>query len=282
MKEFLELRVREDRASLLFDESEGKKLGGVRRVVLPKTDPRITRIGDLQRELKAKDGRPFFFGWQLRHKYSRAEIERAEVLYLRIPSVFEPSGEECGTQYDDTCACPVCGSGAVQLTPLRLDTRRIPKSKDISETIGGEIVVSEQFYELSRMYKLSGLHFREVESGHGRKPPKNKWFQLNAVGVQAHIHRRTSVGINPFNLDASGEFRCSKGDLLGLNLLSEVFLTREPTPSEDVFCTAEFIGVRRGLLRPQRLLLVTPRAMRIMLDAGVKGCAFDVAHYLEG
>ena len=105
MREYLELRVSEKHASKVFAPNEGKRLSDiVRAVVISTTDPRLPAIKRLQDEGIAKQDR-FFFGWILTRKYSKSELQSAELFQLDITAVFEPAGEECGTVYDDSKAC---------------------------------------------------------------------------------------------------------------------------------------------------------------------------------
>jgi hypothetical protein len=157
MREIAEFRVDEEFAHLLFGDDEGKRMGSsVRRVELETSDPRYKRMGELQKSLRQTKGKPFFYGWSLTYGYSRAEIEAAALLHLKIVSAFEPAGEECGTKYNEAGACPKCGAAAPQITPLYLPEKRIPKSKDISRTIAGEIVVSRRIKELSLSRRAIG------------------------------------------------------------------------------------------------------------------------------
>jgi len=58
------------------------------------------------------------------------ELGATELFLLRAKRRMEPAGEECGTQYNEASACPVCGGGADQITPLFMNGRRIPNSLD--------------------------------------------------------------------------------------------------------------------------------------------------------
>lgn len=49
--------------------------------------------------------------------------------------------------------------------------------------------------------------------------------------------------------------------------------------SADAMQTKEMVGVRRGLLRPRPLLLLSPRAWRALEDAKLRG--FVVVAYLS-
>jgi len=83
-------------------------------------------------------GRAFFTYWQLHRRYSKAELESAELLRLVLNAHFEPTGSMCGTEYDESGECRYCGTGGRQVSNLILDTRRIPKGKDIARSIAGE------------------------------------------------------------------------------------------------------------------------------------------------
>ncbi|MGH8306604.1 MAG: hypothetical protein ACRETG_13440, partial [Steroidobacteraceae bacterium] len=138
----------EDYASRLFADDEGVKLGAwghhpptVRKIVMSTSDPRYARVGEMQRQLRAEAGTPFFYGWQIRRYYSAEEIRAARCFRLRISATFEPEGESCGTIYDEAGACPECGSGAPQTNDLRLDLRKVPRRKDIARSIADEWIV---------------------------------------------------------------------------------------------------------------------------------------------
>src|ERR1700722_6998147 len=129
MKEIVELRFYEKYAPLLFRDDEGKRLGDiVRKILIDTTDPRYKEIGRLQREL----GGSIFAGWRIHRRYTKAELAAAQCFLFVGGGTFEPSGEECGTEYNESAACPKCGAGAVQVSDLRLDLRKVPKNKDMA------------------------------------------------------------------------------------------------------------------------------------------------------
>ena len=70
--------------------------------------------------------------------------------------------------------------------------------------------------------------------------------------------------------------RCPKGHLLGLNLLSEVFVDPSSTGNVDLFVSDKFIGVRRGLLRPRRILMVSQRVRKLVETERFRGWQFEV------
>lgn len=277
MRELVEFRVIEEFASRLFAPHEGKRLGtSVRKVEIGTDDPRFQRVGELQREIKRATGRSFFLGWNVRRHYTPAELDAAASFRLKIIAVFEPAGEERGTKYDESFACPSCGSGGKQIGSLVLDLKRIPRGKDIAKTIAGEVVVSRRLAELFTQQGVSGVTFGPIRMNAASSAESKDWFQLLVVANDVDVIDPTRVGINPFDEDQSGEYRCPRGDLIGLNLLSEV--TVKTRPACDFAVSRQFIGGRRGLLRPEPVVIVSPKVWKLFELEGVKGAGFEVAH----
>jgi hypothetical protein len=328
----------------LFPPNEGKDLGSVRVIQISPDDPRFPRIGELQRTVHEEtNNRTFFFaGWDIRYRYTKEELNNAEAFKLWPIHTFEPPGELCGTIYDNSTACPECGAGAAQVSDLRLDLRKAPKSKDIARTIASEIIVSQRFAALLSDGDFKGFELRpvrhksryeddpvdlhEVPSGreilqqakaagaphptgrfwvwlnrsenrdlyeqawkeyvalkHQERRSKGEaapvWYQL-IVLMSVEIVAPTRVGINPFDEDAMGECRCSRGDTIGLNLLSELWISKRDFANckSDIACTKQHIGVRRGLLRPAPLLVISPTLWRALEKSEIKGFRVEVAH----
>ena len=345
MLEVYEFRIPEKYADWLFGPDEGKRLSStVRKILLRGDDPRIGRVGELDREIsmQAKDPpRYFFAGWNIRRRYVTDELAVAACFNLAISSTFEPAGEECGTKYDESTACPKCGAGATQVSDLRLDLRKVPKGKEIATTIANEIIVSQHLAERMTDAGLTGfelhpvrhkaryeddpLDLRQVPTGReivqkaevaGAPHPTGKfwvwlnraenramleqaraenvamkgerarrvnkplpvWYQLVVTSNTADIVPPTRVGINPFDDDPKGECRCPLGDLIGLNLLSEVSISAASCSESDIICSRQFIGVRRGLLRPRRVMLISPKFWKVLESESIKGVVIEVVH----
>jgi hypothetical protein len=339
MQETIEFRIPERNAVKHLPDEVGERLSDtIRKVVVSTDDPLFDEIGRLQREFREK-GDFFFLGREYRRRYSRQEIERAELFYVWPKRVFEPAGEECGTQYDASAACPECGAGGTQTSDLRLDLRKVPRSADFAETIAGEQIVSQRCAEclhdaglrgfvLSRVrhkarYEDDPIDFREVPTGREilrqaeaagvphhtwsfmvwlnreenralcdkavqeyaemrRQQSRRRgtslpvWYQLTVTSPPIEICPPTRAGDDPFDEDSYG--RCAHGHVIGLRLLSEVTVSRGSLPDADVMTTKQMVGVRRGLLRPRPLLLLSPKAWRAIEEAQLKGIAFEVAY----
>lgn len=162
MKETVEFRIPEEHASRFLEPHVGKRLGGSVRVLeLATDDPRYERVGELDRQLR-KEGRCFFLGWYINRRYSRKELESAELFNFYITTVFEPAGEQCETVYDYSTACPLCGAGRTQVSDLILDLRKVPKNKDLACTIADEWIVSQRLAEILLDAGMTGFELRPV------------------------------------------------------------------------------------------------------------------------
>lgn len=278
MREIAEFRIDEQFAPMLFGADEGKRMGSsVRRIELEVTDNRYKQVGRLQSELRATQGKPFFYGWDLRRQYAKSELVMADLFSLRLPATFEPAGEERGTKYDESSSCSHCGSGAKQVGPLLLDVRRIPKGKDFAKTIAGEVIVSRRVLELFKQHGITGVAMNPVRMSAASSAESKDWFQLSALSASAEIIVPTRVGNNPFDDDPKDEGRCPLGDLLGLNLLSEVTIRASTRGNNDFVSSRQFIGVRRGLLRPERVLFISPKVWKLIESEKLKGVEVEIA-----
>lgn len=276
MREEIDFRIPEKNARGRIPADVGVRLGdSVRRVVVSTQDPLFAQIRNLDREFRAR-GEVFFTGWIPHRYYSQPELERGELFRVWPRRDFQPAGEECGTEYDESRACQECGAGAVQKTPLFLDSRRTPRRLDFARTIAGELVVSASVREVFLAQGLTGAEFEPVRKSDMRGQPSSEHFQLSVVGPMVELAPGTRAGSNIF--DESSYGHCPRGHIAGLNLLSECQVERRSLVAADVMVTTQMFGVRRGLLRPRPMLLLTPRARRAIEEAGLTGLVVEVAH----
>jgi hypothetical protein len=337
MLEAIEFRVPESHAEKHLPDDAGKRLGMVRKLELRPDDPLFAQIGRTDREFRSR-GRAFFTAWIAHRKYSARELAEAQVVKVSAKQIFEPAGEQCGTEYDESTACPECGAGAAQVSELRLDLRKVPRRTDFAETIAGERILSQRFAEclidaglqgftLQRVshkarYEDDPVDLRRVPTGReilrnaelagAPHPTWSFWVWVNRAENRAMLeramtehttqervksrHRGVSVpvsyqllvsspaveispltraGADPFDDDNSG--RCPRGHVVGLNLLSEVTVTRASLSDVDVMETKQMVGVRRGFLRPRPILLLSSRAWGAIEAAKIKGVGVEVA-----
>lgn len=276
MQEIIEIRVPESLAGRFLPAEAGatSACGIVRKLTLKMNDPLVRQIKRIDLKLRA-EGRAFYTAWVISRRYTKREVAKAELFHVWPKRVFEPAGEECGTTYNDAKACPECGAGAPQTSSLFLDGRRIPRKVDFAQTIAGEIIVSDRVIEVFRGLRLTGAEFDAVRLVNRGGMPSEHHFQLQVVGQPIELDPATRAGEDPFDEDGYG--RCPCGDVVGLNLLSEVVVKGGAVSDADVMVTRQMVGVRRGLLRPRPMLLLSPRAWRGIEDANLKGLVVEIA-----
>jgi hypothetical protein len=108
--------------------------------------------------------------------------------------------------------------------------------------------------------------------------PAPVWYQPIPESAIAVVPP-TRAGIDPFDDDEKGEYRCPNGDTLGLNLLSELHVSKDQYEAAqgDLFETVQYFGVRRGLLRPERRLLISQAFFKVLIDSQAKGYRVEIA-----
>lgn len=220
----------------------------------------------------------FTIGWYLR-KYTKDELQNAEVLRLTITSHFEPSGEECGTVYETMCNH--CNWGR-QVSDLILDLRRIPQHKDISETVAWvEWVVSSKFVQTFAENRLTGAEFLPVFDLRNPTKQAKEWYQLRVTGRAGKVAEPTKVGRDPFS-PSQVSWRCPLGHSVAAEFLSEIYLRRNEWDGSDIAITSALFGQGRNLLRPTPLIVISQRMYHALRDAGLKGYTCEVAHRIAG
>ncbi len=272
MKEICELRINNTFIDLLPKTIIGNDIGPVTKIKIEKGTSEYQSIKDIAEKIKSKNSESFFYGWGIYRKYSKSELANALLFTLNISNVFEPSGEESGTLYDETAACEICGANRKQTNPLILKKGTIPK-KDIAQTIGGEIVVSEKFVNVVRQRNLKGLQYSPTNI--------EEYYQLTSKTV-IELSQSTIAGINLFDLSTScqGEiYKCPYGHTIGLNRVSEAYVTDSPLIKEfDIFASRQKIGVKRGLLRPEPIYFCSPAFRQMVEDEKLSGFKFEIAN----
>jgi hypothetical protein len=344
MREIFEFRINEKFAPRLSNPKVGKLIGNhMRQVMISAEDPLVAEIGRVNFELYASERRHLFTFWQVKRRYSSTEIESAELFRMFIGAVFEPAGEECGTHYNESRACEICGAGAEQISDLFLDLRKPPRGQDIARTIANEWIVSRRLVNIFEAAEIRGLELHPVRHrGEFRSGPINlratpsgrqlleraqregvslqdndsylwfcrqqnkmlldaaereyvarrtvqengplrriwpEWRQLSVVSPHLPVVPPTLTGVDPFDHDPEGRYRCPRGDNIGHTYLSEIHVQRSAWDGSDIMLTQEMTGQRRGLLRPTSEILVTPRLRKTLLEQRIKSVDFEVAHF---
>lgn len=276
MKEIIEFRIGNEYAHLLLKPSEGKRNSSNTIIYITKYDPKFEQIRILDKQIKEQNNDFFFLYSNIKREYSKKELETAKLLQMQIKTTFEPAGEECGTIYDETVACEICGANRKQVNSLTLKKGSIPK-KDIARTIAGELIVSEKFAQAFKQRSLKGAVLEPVFFGKGT----SDYYQLIASS-ELELTDKTIGGVNLFDLSTSngGEiYKCPKSHTIGLNLLSEAYVLNSPSISEyDFLVSKQKIDVKRGLLRPEPIYFCSTAFREMVEEEKLSGFYFEIAH----
>lgn len=294
MKEIVEFRIFDDYYHLLPKPNSAKYNGIVYVIKVFKDDPLYQKIGELNKYVQEKYHDFLISYYKITRTYTSKELVSSKLFQILPKRFFEPAGEECGTQYDESEACKICGCNRKQIGPLRLKKGSIPK-KDIAETIGGEVVVSKRFKDAVRRWGLKGIFLTPVEYDRG----PSDYYQLSAT-EELILTPTTITGVDLFDTTTTGNeeaiikykgkkikqekevFVCPKGHLIGLNLLSEGYVYDSPLIGEyDFFASQQRIGVKRGVLYPEPLYFCSPAFKRMVDEEHLTGFGFEVAHVEE-
>jgi len=118
--------------------------------------------------------------------------------------------------------------------------------------------------------------------------PLPVWHQLVITSNPIPVVAPTQYGNNPFDLDEDGDYKCPYGHVAGLNLLSEISVSRDGWDRSDLCVTRECTGWlapavarAKGLSSgryPSPQILISPRCRELFLKHKIKGFKTDIAY----
>ncbi len=284
MKETLELRVATEFLDLVFPQSTAKDIGSqiVKKVVFSPNELLLKKISKVNEDLIKTQNRAFFYGWQYHRTYNKKELEEAELFQLMVTAFYSSEGTEYGSVYDNSKTCIHCGVGRQLVGDLILDLSKLPKNKDFVETLSkDEWIVSEKLMTLILENDIRGATFTKVRDSKGRNESASNWYQLKITGPLVEITIPTKFGINPIDADIRGLYHCPKGHVLGLNILSELYIKKETyNPQYDIALTRQFVGRQANLIMPRPFILISPRLRQLLITNNIKGFKTESAYLL--
>ncbi len=240
-------------------------------VTLEETDPRLPVLLQL---LKQHDE-----DWLERHYdvYTEEELSSARLLLMHPNRQVEVcGGVACGTTYDLSGACPACGTGGKQSSPLFMDAEDLGdlEGQRAGSTIFFHILVDPGLEAALLRTGATGMSFRDVYAvWPDKRTLKLPWKQLCAT--------RT---LPPMSSSTTCLTRYQPCEVCGRNGYATNY-EHEPTrivyrasdlrDADDVNMSWENIGyaILKPELRDSLLsypwMVVTPRVRRVFRDAGV-------------
>jgi hypothetical protein len=138
---------------------------------VPADDPRLERLGAILAEVGI---RPFR---RMEVKYSKREIEDAPFVQFALKVDGRGhSGLDQDMEFDLSAGCPACGTGAKQLSALRLRHSDLPNKRPVSSTWHSEYLLREDL--VSELVKMLGSDrgLRQIEECATHR--KLNWWQI--------------------------------------------------------------------------------------------------------
>jgi hypothetical protein len=275
MKEQYEFRVFSDVANAYLDIGEGKDLGSVRQCITYPGEQLFEKIRTATQE-ESKKGNPAYAGWQIKRTYSALELSQAELFRFWPNGKVSPGYNDTSVSYDESTACPMCHSDGHQIRQLEINLEQ-KKTTDFLRLFSGELVFSDRAVEVFSKAQVTGISFCDVlKTGRNRAKIRTGWQQMLIASSSAEISTQTEVGSHPFGEARIESYGCKDQHIIGLNLISEVYVERSTWNKSDVVATSKHIGVRVGLFRPARIVLCSPKFREVVLKNEIKGCSFEV------
>ena len=290
MKEILRIKLYYKDSLAIFKEDEGqnwydqdKKYLQYKVLDIETSSTKIEEIRRL-RENYIKRNDYLYYDSTIIRKYTKREIENAELFTMEVKKSSDALCEEIDTLYDDSCQCPICGSGGRQISPLYLKKKNYFNNREAIRTYTPEIFVSKKFVDFVNDNNLKGLSFGDIYYG---KRLSNDGKQLLMEGCELNISPMTKFGVDLFNdsedcPEYGCVYKCPTRDNLGFRCLSEVYVDYSPLISQyDFFISKQTCGLRMGTYRPAHILFCSPRMKKLIEEQHIKGFNFEIAHIVK-
>ncbi|MBI1928688.1 hypothetical protein HYR99_31145 [Candidatus Poribacteria bacterium] len=259
-------------------ESKGPSPIGYYSAKFAQDAPALNRL----RAILADEG----IDWSERREqiFTASELETFPLLWLCVRTAPKGrGGPTYGTQYDLSKACPRCGTGAIQTSPLFLEPSEILNQGTVFQTFDSELLVSVQLAQVLN-HEVKGLEPCPARSH--KDGQTLSWVQLLSLEELPPMASSTK-GI----LHEAPCSRCARdGYFHSAQAPVEIFYSRSqvvPDVLPDVVHTSERFGNSK-LAVPfkdshfaQPLLLVKPKVFTLFNQQSIRGLEFVPVNIVE-
>lgn len=261
---------------------ELEDLDGVYFVRMPTTDPRLDGL------IAALNKLPFDPPWSLRIEveYDRSDLESCEFVALDVNRA--PKGDTglaYGTEYDLSTGCPECGTGARQISALRINASALPKKARIMRTYNSDILIDHELANDLMIELRSDRGLRQVEDRRSHKPLP--WWQILPDTYMPPVDPSTGLRTE----DQCP--RCHRNGFYGREDQRPIEYTyrmskRDRSTLPDFVYTWEHGGFSSLKPRPgyvaslaQADVLISNRVMRILWARNIRGLELTPVRFVE-
>jgi hypothetical protein len=140
-------------------EPEGSILGIFYCQWFDSTDPKLKALRTILKKEAIK------WSERVEHVYSDTELRSFPLLALSVGGLAIGEGystSSYGTTYDLSSACPRCGTGAVQTSPLMIPLKGLPKKNLACCGPDAQLLVAEPLVDALREARVTGLELRQA------------------------------------------------------------------------------------------------------------------------
>jgi len=213
--------------------------------------------------------------------YSDAQLRGAPLIRLVVARASRGmGGPKHGTEYDLSCACQSCGTGARQVSPLVLSMSGVSRRAPIFETPRGEMLVGEDLKQKIDAIHPRGLELREA-------------IGLGGTGL-GFFQLLPEHEMPPMAPSTEGLLRdepcagCSRNGYFGAleHPMRIRYLEEDLDATDsDAYFTYEWFGYSKLLtplaesLLAHPLLLISPRMYEVFADDRLRGLKFEPVEF---
>lgn len=259
-----------------------KDLDGVYFVRMPAADGRLDGLIAALNEL------PFDPPWSQRIEveYDRSDLEACEFVALHINRA--PKGDTGlahGTEYDLSTGCVRCGTGARQISALRISASALPKKARVMRSYQSDVLIDDNLAHDLMIAVRNNRGLRQVEDRRSHKPLP--WWQILPDSYMPPADSSTGLTI-----DTGQCSLCKRDGFFGRADERPIEYVYRMSPRDraklpDYVYTWEHGGFSRlepppgyaaGLARAD--ILVSNRVMRVFWENAVKGVEFTPVRFL--
>jgi hypothetical protein len=271
------------RLNITSRTADVREFDGYFGVRLPIDDPRLERLGaELDKMLLDPP-----WDCRIEVEYERKDLEPCHYVSLRIDRVPKgDTGPMYDTEYDMSGACPKCGTGFRQVSPLRIHRSQLPKKARAVRTYQDEILIDNDLATDIMLELGSDRGLRQIEDRRMRDllpwwqilpdtsmPPADPATGLDASVIQCQRCKRDGFGSDrpdwrPIEL----AYRMSERDRASL---PDFVWTWETFGKSQLRWEPRY---RIGLQNPD--ILISNRVMRVFWAKKVRGVKFIPVRFL--
>lgn len=206
-------------------------------------------------------------------EYSNEDLQSARLLWLRSSSLDDEvhASPSFGTKYDMTHACPHCGTGAKQVSPLYIDNTCMPKIRKhrAIPTMDRDVLVDGGMAKKLKDAGITGISFGEVRA----RLKNDKW---TSVAREQILIEHVMPPMRGELTEKDIKHLCNVCRRGGFMSYGKKYREEDLVGMKDFNRTWEWFGEFRtaddrfGAHRSDPGILVTPKVMNIFRDAGIK------------